>query len=135
MTDIYQRAAVWALSGDTGASSSAIARHMLGVRGISCHSPRDSADLGRCLRLLDAVPEWRERMPEMAKYSPEWASIVGAWDELASLHKRDPEKCYRRMIELRMEANSEANQACSKCGAPGASPVTGMCWSCDTTAL
>lgn len=30
---------------------------------------------------------------------------------------------------------TQAKPACSKCGAPNASPVTGVCWSCDTTAL
>ena len=36
--------------------------------------------------LLDAVPEWRARLGEMAKVGPEWAALVERWAELEALY-------------------------------------------------
>jgi hypothetical protein len=71
----------WLLSGDTGMSSKAIFHFMrLGAKG--GWTPSDPSDLGRCLRLLERFPEWRERMPEMANCSPKWARMMPYWDVL-----------------------------------------------------
>jgi hypothetical protein len=77
-------AAMWLGSQDTGLSSEAIWHHM--VRG-ECDgsNPWDPADLGRCLRLLDRVPEWKPRIGEMARYSDRWAGLVKEWDRLREL--------------------------------------------------
>lgn len=66
---IYQRALFWALSGDTGVSSETLARHMLGYRieGKFESPPSDADDRGRCIRLLELVPEWIPRLPELIK--------------------------------------------------------------------
>ena len=80
-------ALAWIVGGDTGTSSTAIWATMTGVPvalGWSNH-PRDPDDIGRCFRLLALVPEWRERLPEMAAVSPQWAALVGHWPELEAL--------------------------------------------------
>lgn len=64
---LEQRALFWALSGDTGISSEAIARHMTGNAG-RMSPPSDASDRGRCIRLLELIPEWITRLPEMVKY-------------------------------------------------------------------
>ncbi len=68
------RAMHWAFSDDTGTSSLALARHMVG-RGQYINfkpglnmPPSDAADRGRCIRLLELIPEWIARLPEMTKY-------------------------------------------------------------------
>lgn len=88
MGGIEQRAIQWVASGDTGASSMTIYRHMLGLPhdgGFGVSEPSDGGDLGRCLRLLRLIPEWRPRMHEMAKLSHAWAALVPHWDELSAL--------------------------------------------------
>jgi hypothetical protein len=68
---IEQRALFWALSGDTGSSSEAIAAHMThnpGNARFGMMPPSDGADRGRCIRLLELIPEWIDRLPEMAQY-------------------------------------------------------------------
>ncbi len=58
----------WATGNDTGASSNAICRFMLGLapkNGYYSH-PHDYPDRGRCIRLLNLVPEWWDRIDEMA---------------------------------------------------------------------
>lgn len=73
----------WLLSGDTGMSSKAIFNFMrTGEK--SEWTPADPSDLGRCLRLLERFPEWRERMPEMVECSQMWANMVPYWDVLES---------------------------------------------------
>ena len=86
---VNERATRWLASNDTGASSLAIARHMLGLEhdewGASY--PIDGADFGRCFRLLELIPEWRERMPEMASYSRQWAALCAVWSDLEARHR------------------------------------------------
>lgn len=57
----------WATGDDTGVSSQALCRFMLGLPSIRNYPPpSDAADRGRCIRLLKLVPEWWLRLDEMA---------------------------------------------------------------------
>lgn len=81
-----ERGLAWLAGRDTGASSKAICLHMLGHRfGEHADYPRDPDDLGRCLRLLDLMPEWKLRLSEMAAYGPVWRGLVEKWDHLAAM--------------------------------------------------
>lgn len=51
--------------------------------------PLDADDFGRCLVLLDAVPEWRHRLDEVANVSSRWAGLVGNWDRLEEAVRSD----------------------------------------------
>lgn len=83
---IERRAIEWLLSDDTGSSSEAMCRHMIGIGRADCFLyPYDPADLGRCLRLLAKFPEWIPRISEMAQYGPGWAGQVEVWGYLADL--------------------------------------------------
>jgi hypothetical protein len=97
----------WLFGQDVGSSSKAIWRHMVNVpepAGWEMDAyPLDPDDLGRCVRLLDRFPEWRDRMPEMAEgHGPVWAALVPAWDEIVALYREEAPshnapKCYARM--------------------------------------
>lgn len=68
---VEQRALFWALSGDTGISSKSIMAHMTGQQkndSFGIMPPSDSSDRGRCIRLLELIPEWLPRLDEMKKY-------------------------------------------------------------------
>lgn len=101
MTDIRDRALEWALGDDTGTSSKALMRVMLGQKLNSgyCY-PHDGQDLGRCVRLLDKIPEWRLRLPEMKEVGPEWAALIDLWDELEAMYRADDKKIYDRMKRI-----------------------------------
>lgn len=113
LNKLAERYGAWLHSHDTGLSSEAIFHYMtLGVRGGS--APHDPADLGRCLRLLAAFPEWKDRMPEMVKVSPEWAAMVPHWQEIEALFLEEAggelpsqwarwsaPRTYARMVEIR----------------------------------
>lgn len=77
----YKALAIWALGRSTGASAKCIARHMMGLETDGSY-PSDGGDFGRCERLLDAVPEFRARLPEMAAVNSRWAALIPRWDEI-----------------------------------------------------
>jgi hypothetical protein len=87
MTDLAKLMG-WVAGDDTGISSKCIAAVMCGAQPEQMDrkdAPYDPHDLGRCLRLLELFPEWKARMPEMAKISERWAIAVEHWDELTEL--------------------------------------------------
>jgi hypothetical protein len=47
-------------------------------------TPQDASDFVRCKHLLDAIPEWRTRLGEVAVAYPgtPWPQIVARWGEL-----------------------------------------------------
>lgn len=99
----------WLHGCDTGTSSLTIAHVLGGVPMASDRHPSepcDPADFGRCSRLLDLMPGWRERLGEVAERFPRWAGLVAAWPELEALYAEEyprgvAPKLYARMQELR----------------------------------
>ncbi len=49
-------------------------------------TPADGGDFGRCFRLLQAIPGWKDRLPEVAAAYPatRWPAIIARWDEIAA---------------------------------------------------
>jgi hypothetical protein len=81
---IEARALRWFAGDDTGASSMALACHMLGlpVSRWGRSYPLDAGDFGRCERLLQLVPEWRPRLPEMGGRNTAWIGLAAMWDAI-----------------------------------------------------
>src|SRR3972149_8048417 len=85
----------WLHGIDTGISSKAIVSIMENVPVELVNGrwgygdPLDPADLGRCIRLLEIMPDYRARLPEMSAVSPQWAALVNHWDELAALYHEE----------------------------------------------
>jgi hypothetical protein len=101
----------WLNSTDTGLSSECIWRTMLGVpephkdfhRG---RYPYDPADFGRCHRLLQRFPAWRERILEMAVHGTVWREYAARWSEMEALYEEEEPsgrapKLYALMREIR----------------------------------
>lgn len=112
MTEI-QKAMHWLVTCDTGLSSECLMATMLnggpvdGKGWKSYFHPHDPADLKRCVKLLDEVPEFRARLDLMKLVSVYWTILVENWDELeASLRQemrdtpREAPKTYALMKAL-----------------------------------
>lgn len=82
----------WLSNGDTGVSSETIWFVMMGRPAdprFTPDTPRDPSDFGRCYRLLQVMPGWRARLPEVALAHPKrWPAFVEHWDELAALYEQ-----------------------------------------------
>ena len=81
---------LWAINGDTGLSSLTIWGVMMGVKIPTDHvwrysPPRDTSDFGRCYKLLQLMPEWRERLHEVSDQLPDWKPYVDEWGKLTAL--------------------------------------------------
>ncbi len=79
----------WLMSDDTGTSSKTIVAALNGLAPLRyADVPHDPDDFGRCYRLLLLFPEYRERLPEVARRHPKWGPMIDAWDELTSMYER-----------------------------------------------
>jgi len=63
-----------------------------------CSVPHDPDDLNRCIKLLNAVPELRARLKDMAKLGPVWKRLVEKWDliEVAYINEAGIDWCKKR---------------------------------------
>lgn len=96
--DERRRALAWKSGTDTGLSSETIWFVMVGLPLPGGDIPFDHGDFGRCYRLLSELPEWRERLPEVAAAHPEWGAYVDAWDDLAALYSQRDFKALNKQL-------------------------------------
>lgn len=83
----------WLLGPDTGTSSKTIfsvlaSSKTLRARALGtwrANTPSDPSDFGRCHRLLERFPAWRDRLGEVAEAHPKWTRLVDAWGEMTAL--------------------------------------------------
>lgn len=75
--------------GAVGASSETMFNYFMGNDVPWPDHPYDSGDFARCYGLLEAVPEWKERIDELSSLSPEWKSLVSEWQLLVVMHENN----------------------------------------------
>lgn len=85
----YKAVAEWALSGTTGLSAEAIATNLCDIGKKTGNYPHDAGDFGRCERLLNAVPELRGRLHEMASVNQYWDALIPVWEAIRSANDAD----------------------------------------------
>ncbi len=108
MNATEKKAIRWLFGPRTGLSSQTMCCFFLTGEAMGRYhcEPADPSDFARCLGLLEAVPEWRKRIPELATLSDPWRQLVKNWDQLEALfHEESPSgecpKLFERMIKLR----------------------------------
>lgn len=102
----------WLASDDTGASSQYMAyvlstpadAEKFDYNVIKNSHPHDPDDFGRCIRLIEAVPEFADRISKMSQHGKEWAVVAANWDEWAELYRLDEGERLYRLMELCYEA-------------------------------
>lgn len=75
----------WLASDDVGMSSKFMASVLSGQFQAEFAIPYDQEDLGRCLRMIQAVPELTPRIGEMRKHGPMWAAVADKWDRWTAM--------------------------------------------------
>jgi len=74
----------WLATGETGISSKAIAFKMAGIEN-DCKwntIPHDPDDFKRCLKLVNLIPEIRQRLDEMRSVSIKWNVLIENWKQV-----------------------------------------------------
>jgi hypothetical protein len=61
---------------------------------LEVHYPYDNGDFGRCLKLIESVPEIKSRLGELKSLSKEWSNLVDNWTEIESLIHSDKDASY-----------------------------------------
>lgn len=96
--ELSKAAARWLAGGERGVSSNTMFTVLTGVNALGewpKDHPYDPDDFRRCRKLLDAVPELKERLPLMATVSAEWEALVAKWDDICwSMDNELPERAY-----------------------------------------
>jgi hypothetical protein len=103
----YQKIIEWFAGNDTGQSSKHMAAVAAGVRGNGNH-PLDPSDLGRCIRLVQNVPDIIGAFPAIEASGSKWMTVINHWAELTELYAEESQgrahfnapKTYKRMKEL-----------------------------------
>lgn len=90
----------WYRGGDSGLSSETIFQVMTGIPVKWTSTPMDSADFGRCSRLLDRFPKWRDRLHEVSEQFPEWKQLIDNWSKLESLYEKEKHSEVYEMIKV-----------------------------------
>ncbi len=97
--DLFRRAVTWLFSGDTGASSETMLRFALGFppsRQFGQREPLDAGDLGRCIRLVEDIPEVREHFESIGREVPRFRPILENWDALLSMSPEEQGRWLRK---------------------------------------
>lgn len=92
-----RKLAEWFVSNDTGASSKAVALYLASGVTDGC-VPHDSADFGRCYRLL-AHMGWQDRISEMASATGHWSVLVEIWPQLTAAYEADDHSEVYRLLK------------------------------------
>lgn len=96
----------WLDSDDTGASSLYMAwilsagqfGYWQGRPQPTINYPHDPDDLGRCIRLIKAVPEFADQLHLMAHVGDKWQMVINRWERWCDLYrKEDWELLYAEM--------------------------------------
>ena len=92
----------WLTGDDCGLSSTTIACVMAGNACSRPATPLDDGDFGRCHRLLERLPRFRDRLGEVADAYPEWRPIVARWSALETAHREgDGPKVHKLLMAAR----------------------------------
>ncbi len=97
-------------SNDTDISSNTIASicaasgvyRDLGGLPFSTNPPKDADDFGRCVRLIERIPEWMNAIWRVGQKEPNFYPIIINWNSLVCLYKNGAfHDCYKGIQKLR----------------------------------
>ena len=84
-----EKAVWWIANGHVGMSSKTMWNHFMGNKDFKINHPYDPDDFSRCYKLLETVPEWKKRVPELATLSPVWKNLSENWDQLTEMYEQN----------------------------------------------
>ena len=94
--------AAWLQSDDVGSSSKFLALKLARKEGtfVNYEHPHDISDFQRCRKMLDAVPELKDKLHLIAKESKVWSGLVDDWEVIChSIDYENYEKAHALICE------------------------------------
>lgn len=95
----------WLASDGVGMSSRFMASVLSGQFDSEHAYPYDSADFGRCVGLIEAVPEFADKIPMMEACGPVWSVLAKMWPDLQQLYKAGEFEQVTKMIGVVIKNN------------------------------
>jgi len=89
--DTQAKAMFWLQHGERGMSSETMWHCCMGNRVERVSYPYDPDDFSRCYKLLQCVPEWKDKkyMQRIASLCPEWKNLIDNWDKLTDMYEEN----------------------------------------------
>lgn len=100
--------AVWWIEwGEHGSSSKVMFNHL--VRGVKIsadsvrhHHPCDADDFKRCYKLLQTIPQIKERLADLKPLSKQWEKLVDNWDKLTEMFEQNVKEDWKNDKQIGM---------------------------------
>jgi len=86
---VEKKAMWWIANGHVGLSSKTMWLHFMGQKNGQINHPYDPDDFSRCYKLLEAVPEWKDRILELSTLSKPWENLAKNWDKLTEMFEQN----------------------------------------------
>ena len=99
---VTERAMWWISNGETGMSSKTMWNHFMGNKNFPVNHPWDPDDFSRCYKLLEAIPEWKSRMPELKALSGPWSNLVDNWQTLTEMYEQNKKENWKNVDKIGM---------------------------------
>lgn len=99
---IQDRADWWWIHGERGLSSETMWRIFLDKTQVFAYHPIDPDDFKRCYKLLEVIPEWKDRLKELKPLSAAWSNLVDNWEELTRMFEKNVQEEWKNYKEIGM---------------------------------
>jgi hypothetical protein len=102
--DIEEKAMWWIANGHIGNSSKTMWLCFMNQKDNQINHPYDPDDFSRCYKLLEAVPEWKEKsnLSKLRKLSPAWNNLVDNWDKLTEMFEQNRKDQWKNAHKIGM---------------------------------
>ncbi len=102
--DIQKKAMWWITNGHVGNSSKTMWQCFMNVPIERINHPYDPDDFSRCYKLLEAVPEWKQKsnMRKLEKLSIPWKNLVENWDKLTEMFEQNKKENWKNSDKIGM---------------------------------
>ena len=102
--EVEEKAMWWIANGFVGMSSKTMWNCFMNNSKFPINHPYDPDDFSRCYKLLEAVPEWKEKsnMRKLKKLSEPWNNLVDNWDKLTEMYEKNVKENWKNSKEIGM---------------------------------
>lgn len=97
-----QKAMWWIANGHVGMSSKTMWLYFMNQKIDRISHPYDPGDFSRCYKLLEAVPEWKERILELSKLSDAWKNLAENWSKLTQMFEENERNDWKTSKKIGM---------------------------------